>query len=156
MMKVLIASTMLLLAAPAAAQSVAGTAGPQASASRPVVVESYYRVKWGSEAEFKDLYKRNEAPLLIEMQRKGFITNLRFDEPFTHFPGQARWTIRATITYRDAPSAVEVGGPYDQAFEEARKRLRPDKKVFDAEQARRFALMEDHWDVIVTPFEPHK
>jgi len=152
-MKALIVSAALLLAAPVSVQP--SNAAP-VQASRPVVVESYYRVKWGSEDEFKQLYNRNEAALLFEMQRKGFVTNLRFDEPFTHFPGDARWTLRATITYRDAPAAVEIGGAWDQAWEEARKRLRPDKKTFDAEQARRFALLEDHWDVIVTPFEPEK
>ena len=153
-MKALIASASLLIGAPLAAQSTAVAAASEIPATRPIVVDSYYRVKWGSEAEFKELYNRNEAPLLLEMQRKGFINSVRFEEPFTHFPGDARWTLRATITYRDAAAAVEVDGSYDQAFEEARKRLRPDKKTFDAEQARRFALLEDHWDVIVTPFAP--
>jgi hypothetical protein len=151
-MKALIVSAALLLAAPTTAQ----TSAAPAQMSHAVVVESYYRVKWGSEEEFKQLYNRNEAALLFEMQRKGFITNLRFDEPFTHIPGDARWTFRATVTYRDAPSAVEINGAWDQAWEEARGRLRPDKKTFDAEQARRFALMEDHWDVIVTPYDPTK
>ena len=155
-MKALIALATLLLSAPLAAQPMATGATQAASASRPIVVESYYRVKWGSEAEFKELYNRNEAPLLLEMQRKGFITKLSFEEPFTHFPGDARWTLRATITYRDASAAVEVDGSYDLAFEEARKHLRPDKKTFDAEQARRFALLEDHWDVIVTPVDVKK
>jgi hypothetical protein len=58
--------------------------------------------------------------------------------------------------YRDAAAAVEVDGPYDQAFEEARKLVRPDKQKFEAEQARRFALLEAHWDVIVTAFDPKK
>ena len=151
-MKALIMFAALMLAAPATAQTKAATT----HASSPVVVESYYRVKWGSEDEFKQLYNRNEAALLLEMQRRGFITNLRFDEPFTHFPGEARWTLRATVTYRDAPSAVETNGAWDEAWEEVRARLRPDKKVFDAEQARRFALMEDHWDVIVNAYDPKK
>lgn len=150
-MKTLLLSA-LLLAAPVTAQPNAASS----QVSRPVVIESYYRVKWGSEDEFKKLYNRNEAELLLEMKRKGFITDLRFDEPFTHFPGEARWTLRATITYRDAPSAVEINGAWDEAWEEVRARLRPDKKTFDAEQARRFALMEDHWDVIVNPYDPKK
>jgi hypothetical protein len=140
----------LLLAASVGAQAQRSPAPPS---SKPVTIESYYRVKWGSEDEFKALYRRNELPLLQEMQHQGFVTSLRFEEPFTHVPGDARWTLRATITYRDAPSAVEVGGPWDRAWEEARKRLRPDKAQFDAEQGRRFALLEDHWDVIVSTTE---
>ena len=32
---------------------------------------------------------------------------------------------------------------------EAAKRLYPDKAAFDAEEDRRFSLLEEHWDVIV-------
>lgn len=151
-MKAVVVLVALLLGAPATAQ----TNAAHTQLSHAVAVESYYRVKWGSEDEFKQLYDRNEAALLFEMQRRGFITALRFDEPFTHVPGEARWTLRATITYRDAPSAVEINGAWDQAWEEVRAKLHPDKKIFDAEQARRFALMEDHWDVIVTPCDSKK
>lgn len=118
---------------------------------KPVVVESYYRVKWGSSGEFKRLYDRNEVPLLREMQRLGYVTDLRFEEPFTHMAGGPRWDFRARITYRDGAAAVEAGGSYDKAFEAARARLRPDKAEFDAEQSRRMSLLEDHWDVVVAP-----
>jgi hypothetical protein len=149
-MKTIILCLALLLTVPVRADAEENLSS---QASHPVVIESYYRVKWGSEDEFKELYRRNELALLLEMQREGFVRSVRFEEPFTHIPGDARWTFRATITYRDGPSAVEVGGSWDRAWEEARKRLRPDKKQFDAEQARRFGLLEDHWDVIVTQSE---
>lgn len=119
--------------------------------AEPVMVEHYYRIKWGSAGEFKRLYKLNHQPLLDEMQRQGFITRIETEEPFTHMAGDQRWDIRVTITYRDAPSAVVVGGAFDNAFEAAKARLYPDKKKLDAEEARRFALLEEHWDVIVTP-----
>ena len=139
----------------AAAQTVAGlAASTRAPAGNPVTVESYYRAKWGSAEEFKKLYRKNEASMLIEMQRQGFIKELRFDEPFTHIPGDNRWDIRATIVYRDAPAAVELGGAWDEAWEATSKRLRPDKKVLDAEEKRRFELLEDHWDIIVSSFDP--
>ncbi len=146
--------------------SIVSSAGPavaQQASARPVVtqartpqqirVESYYRVKWGGGAEFKKLYEKNEAALLREMQRLGFIAELRIDEPFTHMAGGPRWDLRASITYRDAASAVEVGRTYDQTWETARARPLPDKAVYDAEEIRRFSLLEDHWDVIVTPVE---
>ena len=116
-----------------------------------VTVEHYYRIKWGSAGEFKRLYQRNHAPLLDEMRRQGFITAMRTDEPFTHMAGGQRWDLRVTITYRDAPAAVVVGGKFDQAFEAAKARLYPDKAKLEAEEARRFALLDEHWDVIVTP-----
>ncbi len=86
----------------------------QAQAPQQIRIESYYRVKWGGGAEFKKLYEKNEAALLREMQRLGFITELRIDEPFTHLAGGPRWDLRASITYRDAASAVEAGRIYDQ------------------------------------------
>jgi hypothetical protein len=116
-----------------------------------VTVEHYYRIKWGSAGEFKRLYKRNHQPLLEEMKRQGFIIRIETEEPFTHMAGGQRWDLRVTITYRDAPSAVVVGGAWDKAFEAAKTKLYPEKNKLDEEEARRFALLEEHWDVIVTP-----
>ena len=141
-MKYLLLTSLLLgSAAPTLAQ------GP----AEPVTVEHYYRIKWGSAGEFKRLYKLNHQPLLDDMKRQGFIARIETEEPFTHMAGGQRWDLRVTITYRDAPSAVVVGGAFDKAFEAAKARLYPDKKKLDAEEARRFALLEEHWDVIVAP-----
>lgn len=136
-------------AAVAQAASTAQATAPAATGQ--VTSEHYYRIRWGSAAEFKRLYERNHAPLLREMQRQGFIVAMRVEEPFTHLSGGARWDLRVTITFRDAASAVLVGGPFDQAFEAASRRIYPDRTAFDAEEARRFSLLEEHWDVIVTP-----
>jgi hypothetical protein len=148
MRHILIALAMIMAAAaPAPAQPAA-----QPSA-QPVTIESYYRVKWGSAGEFFKLYERNEVSLLREMQRQGLITALSFDEPFTHMAGAPRWDFRARITYRDGNHAVETGGAYDKAFEAARARLLPDKARFEAEQAKRMSLLEDHWDVVMNGIE---
>ena len=130
--------------------SSAVTAQP-ASGQEAITVEHYYRIKWGSAGEFKRLYKLNHEPILAEMQRQGFITSIRTDEPFTHMAGDQRWDLRVTITYRDAPSAVLIGGQFDKAFEAAKARLYPDNAKLEAQEARRFALLDEHWDVIVTP-----
>jgi hypothetical protein len=116
---------------------------------KPVTVEHYYRIRWGSADEFWRLYKANHAPLLVEMQKAGFITRIQTDEPFTHMAGGVRWDLRVTLTYRDAASAVQLGGAFDQAFDAAKQRLYPDKKKLAEEEARRFALLEEHWDVVV-------
>lgn len=132
-------------AIPSAAQAAA-----QAGA-KPITVESYYRVKWGSMDEFLRLYERNELALLEEMKRQGLIVALSFDQPFTHLAAGPRWDFRARITYRDAAGAVETGGYYDKAFAAARAQLIPDKKRWEAEQAKRLGLLDDHWDVVVDP-----
>jgi hypothetical protein len=130
-----------------------GSAAPMAAQTRaePVTVEHYYRIKWGSAGEFKRLYKLNHQPLLEEMKRQGFISRIETEEPFTHMAGDQRWDLRVTITYRDAASAVVVGGAFDEAFEASKAKLYQDNNKLEAEEARRFALLEEHWDVIVTP-----
>jgi hypothetical protein len=124
---------------------------PAAAVVGPVTAEYYYRIKWGSAQEFKRLYERNHAPIMREMQKQGFITSMEIEEPFTHLAGGPRWDLRVTVTFREAASAIVIGSPFDKAFVEAQKRLYPNKAVFDAEEARRFSLLEDHWDMIITP-----
>ena len=119
--------------------------------AEPITIEHYYRIKWGSASQFKDLYKRNHQPLLDEMKRQGFITAIQTEEPFSHMAGGQRWDLRVRITYRDAPSAIVVGGTFDKAFEAAKAKIYPDEAKLDREEAQRFSLLEEHWDVIVTP-----
>ena len=129
----------------------AGIAAPLPAQAETVTAEYYYRIKWGSAAEFKRLYERNHAPILRELAKQGFITRIETEEPLTHLAGGPRWDLRVTITYRDASSAVVVGGAFDKASGAVQARLYPDKAKFEAEEARRFSLLEDHWDVIVVP-----
>lgn len=134
---------LLLLAGPAIARQA------PAAPSRQVTFEHYYRIKWGQDQEFKRLYRKNHESILREMQKAGFIVAMRTDVPFTHMAGGERWDMRVTITYRDAASAVEMDGAFDQAFAAASKKLFPDEATLEAEEARRFALLDEHWDVIV-------
>ena len=136
-----------------AAAALAATAAPAAAATanEPVTVEHYYRIKWGSADEFKRLYRANHQPILEELRKQGRIVTIRTEVPFTHMAGNQRWDMRVTITYPDAASAVVVGGAFDKASEAITARLYPDKARLDAEEARRFSLLEEHWDVIVTP-----
>jgi hypothetical protein len=76
-----IATLLALASLPTPATAQAPEPGPMA---QPVTAEYYYRIRWGSAAEFKRLYQRNHAPLLREMQRQGFIRRIEVEEPFTH------------------------------------------------------------------------
>ena len=71
----------------ALAASSTGVAAQPVGPSEPVTVEHYYRIKWGSAGGFKRLYKLNHEPLLIEMQKLGFMRSLRTDVPFTYMAG---------------------------------------------------------------------
>lgn len=154
MRNLIIGALSLCALAPASAQPNPAPAPLAAAPTGQVVVEHYYRIRWGSADEFKRLYERNHAPILREMQRLGFIIRIETEEPFTHLSGGTRWDLRVTITYRDAASAVVVGGEFDQASEAASRRLYPDRERFQTEEARRFSLLEEHWDVIVAAVTP--
>ena len=115
-------------------------------------VEYYYRLKWGSAGEFKELYNRNHLPLLLEMQKEGRILRIETEEPFTHLAGGVRWDLRVTMTYRNADDALARPG-MTKGWEAAWARLYKDWDKFTAEEAKRFSLVEEDWDVVVKPAE---
>jgi len=50
---------------------IAQGAPPQASADQPYSVEYYYKVQWGHQQEFLDLFLKNHYPLLKKIQSTG-------------------------------------------------------------------------------------
>ena len=146
-------AALLLLAAfasPLAAQPAPAPTPAPAAAPAPVTVESYYRIRWGSFWDYMEIYNRHHAPILAEMQRRGFITALRTETPSTHMAGDQRWDLRVTITYRDGNAATGAdGGAYERAVRETSARLFTDNAAHLAAETRRFAMLEEHWDVIV-------
>lgn len=125
----------------------------QSAAPAPVTMEYYYRIKWGSAEEFKGLYAKNYAPLLREMHARGLVRSIRVDEPFTHLAAGPRWDLRVTILFRDASAAIS-DPEWDRLWALAVQRMFPDKARFDAEEATRFGLLEEHWDAVVNEVKP--
>ena len=120
-----------------------------AATSAPVTVEGYYRIKWGSEGEFVELYEKNHRPILEEAKARGIITDLRIDVPFTHMAGEERWDLRVTMTYRSASAALVTDPELVAVFDELVAKLKAANPDFDKEEANRFSLLDEHWDVIV-------
>jgi hypothetical protein len=140
-----IALTILLLAgiaplARAQAPAAAVTAAP------PFVVEYYYKIKWGAFDEFKALFRKNHYPVLVKEQALGRILRVAIDYPVYHGTEDGRWDMRVTIAFKDAATAF---APFDTTALLAD--LYPDKAKFDAEERRRFELLEAHWDLPVRP-----
>jgi hypothetical protein len=151
---VLLAFAAPLAAQPAAPPPPAANAPARAPTAGPVTIESYYRIRWGSFWDFMEIYNRHHAPVLAELQRQGFILAIRTDTPVTHMAGDQRWDLRVTITYRDGNAATGAdGGAYDRAVRAASTRLFPDNAAHLAAETRRFAMLEEHWDVIVAAYE---
>ena len=102
----------------------------------------FYRVKWGYQAEWVDLFQRNHLPVLRAEMKEGRITSVRTFVPTYHGDGRADWTFAVAITFKDAAA---MNGPSNEAA--IIKRLFPDQAKFQKEEQRRFELLDAHWDV---------
>ena len=78
---------------------------------------------------------------------EGRFTDVRLYEPRFHGDGRADWDVMVTITYRDW-AALEAHSEADLKL-----RLYPDQERFLREEARRFELLEAHWDVALAELE---
>ncbi|HTM23692.1 MAG TPA: hypothetical protein VL225_00780 [Vicinamibacterales bacterium] len=113
------------------------------SAARPERTTWYfYKVKWGFQDEFVDLFSRNHLPVLREEMKSGRIKDVRTFVPTYHGDGRADWTFAVVITYKDTAAMT---APSDE--DAIVKRLYPDQTKFAKEEQRRFEILEAHWDV---------
>ena len=103
----------------------------------------FYKVKWGYQDEFLDLFQRNHYPVLKALKEAGQYSAIRTYTPRYHGDGRADWTFAVELVRRAVP-----GMPAEE--EVVRKRY-PDQAKFRKEEARRFELLEAHWDVPLTP-----
>lgn len=101
----------------------------------------FYKVRWGSQDEFLDLFTKNHYPVL-KAQLGGRLTAIKTYVPAYHGDGRADWTFVVSLTFRDAAALV---GPSGEA--EIVRKLFPDQDRFKTEERRRFELVEAHWDV---------
>ena len=67
----------------------------------PITVAYFYRVRWGAQEEFLELFERNHWPLLREQLAAGRFLDVQAYVPRFHGDGRADWTVMVTITYRD-------------------------------------------------------
>ncbi len=139
---VTVAAIALTIAAPAALRAARDQApAAQSTSTSERTVWYFYKVKWGYQDEFVDLFRRNHLPVLKE-QIPNRIASVRTYAPTYHGDGRADWTFAVEITYRDAAALV---GPSDE--EAIQHRLFPDRAKFLKEEQRRFEILEAHWDV---------
>ena len=102
----------------------------------------FYRVKWGYQDEFVDLFQKNHYPVLKEQIKTGRIVSVRAYVPTYHGDGRADWTFAVAITYRDTAAMT---GPSAEA--EITRQLYLDQTTFRREEQRRFEILDAHWDV---------
>ena len=131
----------------AAARSAgAQTPAPRAAADGRFVVEYYYKVRWGFQQEFVELFRRNHLPLLLARVQRGTMVDVSAVAPRYHATEEGRWDYRVTIVFPNVAAAL--GDTLEAAD---RRRLYPDSARFAREEQRRFEILEAHWDVPIVP-----
>jgi hypothetical protein len=142
------ASSTPVKAAPLKAQG----APPQVGIGQPYTVEYYYKVQWGHQQEFLQLFLKNHYPVLEKVQGTGRILALKIETPAYHTTEDGRWDYRVTIRYKDSTMAT-TANPDEERF---KKELWPDQATFVKEEQRRFEILLAHWDLPVTDITPGK
>ena len=148
-MKHFLAAVLVLLSAPSL---FAQGAPPQASANAPYVMEYYYKVQWGHQKEFLELFLKNHYPLLLKRVESGDFLSVKIETPSNHMTEDSRWDYRVTITFKN--STVATTSNPNEADEI--KKLYPDQATYQREEQRRFEILLAHWDIPVTNITPAK
>jgi hypothetical protein len=115
------------------------SAGAQSGGQRTVWY--FYRVTWGHQDEFIDLFKRNHYPIL-KKQLGDRLVGFKAYVPQFHGDGRADWTFATEIVFKS--DAQFLGPTGEEAIIRA---LYPDPVNFRKEEARRFEILDAHWDV---------
>jgi hypothetical protein len=127
-------------------------APPQVGVGQPYTVEYYYKLPWGRQEEFLQLFLKNHYPLLEKIEATGRILALKIETPAYHTTEDGRWDYRVTIRYKDSTVAT-TANPDEEAF---KKELWPDQATFAKEEQQRFEILLAHWDLPVTEITPAK
>lgn len=138
----------LLFSIPLLAQG----APAQASADQPYSVEYYYKVQWGHQQEFLQLFLKNHYPLLKKIVESGRMLSVKIEAPANHMTEDARWDYRVTIKFKNSTVAT-TANPEEESLI---RQLWPDQETYKREEQRRFEILLGHWDLPVTDITPKK
>ncbi|MGZ7064569.1 MAG: hypothetical protein ACXVJL_14370 [Candidatus Angelobacter sp.] len=146
-MKTLLLSLALsLFALPLAAQG----APPQGAADQPYTMEYYYKLQWGHQQEFLQLFLKNHYPLLRKEVESGRILSVKIETPSNHMTEDARWDYRVTIRFKNSTAATTANPNEDTMI----RQLWPDQDTYKKEEQRRFEILLAHWDLPVADVTP--
>jgi hypothetical protein len=152
MRRFLLAALTLVFAASIAVPLHAQGSPPQNGADQPYTIEYYYKVQWGHQQEFLQLFLKNHYPILQKIAATGRIVALKIESPAYHTTEDGRWDYRVTIRYKNSTVAT-TSNPDEEAIV---NQLYPDQETYKKEEQRRFEILVSHWDLPVTDITPKK
>ena len=124
----------------------------QAAPDQPYAVEYYYKVQWGHQQEFLDLFLKNHYPLLQKVVESGRMISVKIEQPANHMTEDTRWDYRVTIRYKNSTAATTTNPDEERLI----KQLWPNQRTYKREEQRRFEILLAHWDLPVTDVTPVK
>ena len=124
----------------------------QTAAGQPYAVEYYYKVQWGRQQEFLQLFLKNHYPLLQKTVESGRMISVKIEAPAYHMPEESRWDYRVTIRFKNSTLAT-TPNPDEESWI---RQLWPDQATYKREEQRRFEILLSHWDLPVTEITPAK
>ena len=127
-------------------------APPQSAPDQPYTMEYYYKVQWGHQEEFRQLFLKNHYPLLKKIVATGRMLSVKIETPANHMTEEARWDYRVTIRFKNSTLAT-TANPEEESFI---KQLWPDQETYKREEQRRFEILLAHWDLPVIDVTPQK
>jgi hypothetical protein len=107
-------------------------APPRGGADQPYSVEYYYKVQWGHQQEFLQLFLKNHYPLLQKMVESGRMISAKIETPAYHTTEDGRWDYRVTIRFKNSTLATTSNPDEDKLI----KQLWPDQKTYQHEEQR--------------------
>ncbi len=152
MRKTLLVFLLFLLVVSMTAPMLAQGAPPQGGADQPYTVEYYYKVQWGHQQEFLDLFLKNHYPLLQKIVASGRMLSVKIESPAYHTTEDGRWDYRVTIRFKNSALATTANPDEVAMIGE----LWPDQATYKREEQRRFEILLAHWDLPVTDITPKK
>ena len=144
---------LLALLLVAGAESLLGQGAPtRGGADQPYTVEYYYKVQWGHQQEFLQLFLKNHYPLLQKFVETGRALSVKIEQPANHMTEDGRWDYRVTIRFKNSTLGTTANPDEERLI----KQLWPDQATYQKEEQRRFEILLGHWDLPVTDVTPVK
>ncbi len=122
----------------------------QGAPDAPYTMEYYYKVQWGRQQEFLQLFLKNHYPLLQKIVESGRMLSVKIETPANHMTEEGRWDYRVIIRFKNSTVATTANPDEERLI----KQLWPDQERYRREEQRRFEILLAHWDLPVTDITP--
>jgi hypothetical protein len=124
-----------------------GVASGQAANNQTYIVEWVYKVKWGYQDEFWQIFQKYQIATLNKEKELGGVLKYEVFRPGLHTSEDHRWDYRIVIYYKNVESSSQGS--------KVEKQLFPDQAKMKREELRRWELTEDHWDLPIRQIDPN-